>query len=89
MSVRKFIFSPNYRREILCEKPFKGFCKKSEFYRNKTTKNSTTDITMQLEGGYVAKLKDFPSIDFITQLKDVIDSAELKLPGGNAVTVVA
>ena len=61
------IFSTKYRREVLIEKPFKGFCKIVQSKRN-------GDAQMQI---------DFPSSDQIGQLKKAVDTAEMTLRGGS------
>ena len=66
----KFLYSGNYRREIIIEKPFKGFCKKLQSKRS-------TDTKMQV---------DFPSKGQIEGLKKAVDSAEMNLRGGNIMT---
>ena len=83
MSVKKFLCSPQYRREVIFQRPFKGFCKKSEGER---VKKRTIDTRMQLEGdGYLSKIKDFPSVESVAKLKDVVHGVEIKLRDGGIV----
>ena len=50
-------------------------------------KKRTTDTRMQLEGdGYLSKIKEFPSVESVAKLKDIVDGAEIKLRGGSIVS---
>ena len=69
---RRFILSANYRRRCLASSL--GF--------EKARNNHPTMV----EGGYIAKLKEFPSEDSVGQLKQVVDGFELKLRGGDVVS---
>jgi hypothetical protein len=63
----RFLSSAKYRRKVIIQKPFKGFCKIVQQKRNPETK-------MQI---------DFPSENQIGQLKNAVDAAEIKLRGGS------
>ena len=63
----KFLYSGKYRREVLVEKPFKRLSKIGQSKRNSHEK-------MQI---------DFPSRDQLEKMKNVVDSAEIKLRGGS------
>ena len=70
MSKIKFLYSGDYRREIIISRPFKGFCRKI------AESKRTNDPTMQI---------DFPSAGQIGKLKNVVDSTELALRNGKNV----
>ena len=72
MSKVKFLYSGDYRREVMISRPFKGFYQKIKLTRSKRS----NDPTMQI---------DFPSADQIGKLKGVVDSAELALRDGKNV----
>lgn len=76
MRKMKFLYSAEYRREVVISRPFKGFCRKIELARSKRS----TDPSMQI---------DFPSVNQIEKLKNVVDSAELALRGGGTLADVA
>ena len=71
VTLTRLIVSPHYRRQTFLVKPFKGFCKKLSRAR---------EIKMQEE--YISKLSEFPSVERVAQVKDVVDAVELKLRGG-------
>lgn len=71
MTKIKFLYSGNYRREVMISRPFNGFCQKIKLTRSKRS----NDPTMQI---------DFPSADQIGKVKNVVDSAELALRGGKS-----
>lgn len=68
----KFLYSVQYRREVVISRPFKGFCQKIKLARSKRS----TDTSMQI---------DFPSASQIGKLKSAVDSTELALRNGKNV----
>lgn len=67
----KFVVSPNYRREQL-SRPFKGFCAKR-----------LSRVEMQVDP--IQRID--PILKAVGSAKSLVDSTELKLRGGDAVTV--
>tara|TARA_B110000046_G_C13000608_1_gene401987 strand:+ start:419 stop:973 length:555 start_codon:yes stop_codon:yes gene_type:complete len=72
----KFLYSAEYRREVIIAKPFKGFYRKIEPARSKRLSNPSMQI-------------DFPNASQIERLKNAVDSAEMTLRGGGIVSDVA
>ena len=72
----KFLYSVEYRREVIIAKPFKGFYGKIESARSKRLSNPSMQI-------------DFPNASQIERLKNAVDSAEMTLRGGGIVSDVA
>lgn len=86
MAARKFLYSPKYRRKVIFQGPFKKFCKITQS-EGATVKKRTTDTKMQLESeGYLSEIKNFPSVESVGKLKDIVNGAELSLRKGNVVS---
>ena len=55
------------------------------FYEDFVKKLSRTK-EVKIQEGYFAKMNDFPSLESVDKIKTIVDSGELKLRGGEAVS---